>query len=162
MLTVLAVFWVLFTLPIPIYIMINHGVSNKVILSRMIAICKCLVYVIYLAIIFLYNDTNKKRKYFIFGITYMLCILISYVPATDYKVVINILNCIPNTQKLDEESYVLMIDGILMPIKEAFLTYIIFDTVISEKYVKRETVGESKENSKIVKNKSIFKKNQED
>lgn len=158
MLTVLAVFWVLFTLPIPIYIMINHGVSNKVILSRMIAICKCLVYVIYLAIIFLYNDTNKKRKYFIFGITYMLCILISYVPATDYKVVINILNCIPNTQKLDEESYVLMIDGILMPIKEAFLTYIIFDTVISEKYVKRETVGESKENSKIVKNKSIFKK----
>ena len=49
MLTVLAVFWVLFTLPIPIYIMINHGVSNKVILSRMIAICKCLVYVIYLA-----------------------------------------------------------------------------------------------------------------
>ncbi len=73
MLTVLAVFWVLFTLPIPIYIMINHGVSNKVILSRMIAICKCLVYVIYLAIIFLYNDTNKKRKYFIFfGITYML------------------------------------------------------------------------------------------
>ena len=69
----------------------------------------------------------------------MLCILISYVPATDYKVVINILNCIPNTQKLDEESYVLMIDGILMPIKEAFLTYIIFDTVISEKYVKRET-----------------------
>lgn len=63
---------------------------------------------------------------------------------------------------MDEESYVLMIDGILMPIKEAFLTYIIFDTVISEKYVKRETVGESKENSKIVKNKSIFKKNQED
>lgn len=59
---------------------------------------------------------------------------------------------------MDEESYVLMIDGILMPIKEAFLTYIIFDTVISEKYVKRETVGESKENSKIVKNKSIFKK----
>lgn len=50
----------------------------------------------------------------------MLWILISYVPATDYKVVINILNCIPNTQKLDEESYVLMIDGILMPIKEAF------------------------------------------
>ena len=158
MLTVLAVFWVLFTLPIPIYIMINHGVSNKVILSRMIAICKSLVYVIYLAIIFLYNDTNKKRKYFIFGITYILCTLISYVPDTDYKVVINILNCIPNTQKLDEESYVLIIDGILMPIKEAFLTFIIFDTVISEKYVKREKVGESKENSKIVKNKRIFKK----
>lgn len=138
--------------------MTNHGVSNQVILSRMIAICKSLVYVIYLAIIFLYNDTNKKRKYFIFGITYILCTLISYVPDTDYKVVINILNCIPNTQKLDEESYVLIIDGILMPIKEAFLTFIIFDTVISEKYVKREKVGESKENSKIVKNKRIFKK----
>lgn len=158
MLTVLAVFFVLFTLPIPIYIMTNHGVSNKVILSRMIAICKCLVYVIYLAIIYLYNDTNKKRKYYIFGITYMLCILISYVPDTDYKVVINILNCIPNTQKLDQESYLLIIDGILMPIKEAFLTYIIFDTVISEKDTKRENVGESKENSEIVKNKSIFKK----
>ncbi len=157
-LSILAVFLILFTLLILEYIMTNHGVSNQVILSRMIAICKSLVYVIYLAIIFLYNDTNKKRKYFIFGITYILCTLISYVPDTDYKVVINILNCIPNTQKLDEESYVLIIDGILMPIKEAFLTYIIFDTVISEKYVKRENVGESKENSKIVKNKRIFKK----
>lgn len=157
-LSILAVFLILFTLLILEYIMTNHGVSNQVILSRMIAICKCLVYVIYLAIIFLYNDTNKKRKYFIFGITYILCTLISYVPDTDYKVVINILNCIPNTQKLDEESYVLIIDGILMPIKEAFLTFIIFDTVISEKYVKREKVGESKENSKIVKNKRIFKK----
>lgn len=157
-LSILAVFLILFTLLILEYIMTNHGMSNQVILSRMIAICKCLVYVIYLAIIFLYNDTNKKRKYFIFGITYILCTLISYVPDTDYKVVINILNCIPNTQKLDEESYVLIIDGILMPIKEAFLTYIIFDTVISEKYVKRENVGESKENSKIVKNKRIFKK----
>lgn len=156
--SILAVFLILFTLLILEYIMTNHGMSNQVILSRMIAICKCLVYVIYLAIIFLYNDTNKKRKYFIFGITYILCTLISYVPDTDYKVVINILNCIPNTQKLDEESYVLIIDGILMPIKEAFLTYIIFDTVISEKYVKRENVGESKENSKIVKNKRIFKK----
>lgn len=157
-LSILAVFLILFTLLILEYIMTNHGVSNQVILSRMIAICKSLVYVIYLAIIFLYNDTNKKRKYFIFGITYILCTLISYVPDTDYKVVINILNCIPNTQKLDEESYVLIIDGILMPIKEAFLTYIIFDTVISEKYVKRENVGEFKENSKIVKNKRIFKK----
>lgn len=157
-LSILAVFLILFTLLIQEYIMTNHGVSNQVILSRMIAICKSLVYVIYLAIIFLYNDTNKKRKYFIFGITYILCTLISYVPDTDYKVVINILNCIPNTQKLDEESYVLIIDGILMPIKEAFLTFIIFDTVISEKYVKREKVGESKENSKIVKNKRIFKK----
>lgn len=157
-LSILAVFLILFTLLILEYIMTNHGVSNQVILSRMIAICKSLVYVIYLAIIFLYNDTNKKRKYFIFDITYILCTLISYVPDTDYKVVINILNCIPNTQKLDEESYVLIIDGILMPIKEAFLTFIIFDTVISEKYVKREKVGESKENSKIVKNKRIFKK----
>lgn len=157
-LSILAVILILFTLLILEYIMTNHGVSNQVILSRMIAICKSLVYVIYLAIIFLYNDTNKKRKYFIFGITYILCTLISYVPDTDYKVVINILNCIPNTQKLDEESYVLIIDGILMPIKEAFLTFIIFDTVISEKYVKREKVGESKENSKIVKNKRIFKK----
>lgn len=157
-LSILAVFLILFTLLILEYIMTNHGVYNQVILSRMIAICKSLVYVIYLAIIFLYNDTNKKRKYFIFGITYILCTLISYVPDTDYKVVINILNCIPNTQKLDEESYVLIIDGILMPIKEAFLTFIIFDTVISEKYVKREKVGESKENSKIVKNKRIFKK----
>lgn len=157
-LSILAVFLILFTLLILECIMTNHGVSNQVILSRMIAICKSLVYVIYLAIIFLYNDTNKKRKYFIFGITYILCTLISYVPDTDYKVVINILNCIPNTQKLDEESYVLIIDGILMPIKEAFLTFIIFDTVISEKYVKREKVGESKENSKIVKNKRIFKK----
>lgn len=157
-LSILAVFLILFTLLILEYIMTNHGVSNQVILSRMIAICKSLVYVIYLAIIFLYNDTNKKRKYFIFGITYILCTLISYVPDTDYKVVINILNCIPNRQKLDEESYVLIIDGILMPIKEAFLTFIIFDTVISEKYVKREKVGESKENSKIVKNKRIFKK----
>ena len=157
-LSILAVFLILFTLLILEYIMTNHGVSNQVILSRMIAICKSLVYVIYLAIIFLYNDTNKKRKYFIFGITYILCTLISYVPDTDYKVVINILNCIPNTQKLDEESYVLIIDGIFMPIKEAFLTFIIFDTVISEKYVKREKVGESKENSKIVKNKRIFKK----
>ena len=157
-LSILAVFLILFTLLILEYIMTNHGVSNQVILSRMIAICKSLVYVIYLAIIFLYNDTNKKRKYFIFGITYILCTLISYVPDTDYKVVINILNCIPNTQKLDEESYVLIIDGNLMPIKEAFLTFFIFDTVISEKYVKREKVGESKENSKIVKNKRIFKK----
>lgn len=157
-LSILAVFLILFTLLILEYIMTNHGVSNQVILSRMIAICKSLVYVIYLAIIFLYNDTNKKRKYFIFGITYILCTLISYVPDTDYKVVINILNCIPNTQKLDEESYVLIIDGILMPIKEAFLTFIIFDTVITKKYVKREKVGESKENSKIVKNKRIFKK----
>lgn len=61
-LSILAVFLILFTLLILEYIMTNHGVSNQVILSRMIAICKSLVYVIYLAIIFLYNDTNKKRK----------------------------------------------------------------------------------------------------
>lgn len=84
--------------------------------------------------------------------------MISYIPNTDYNFIIKILNYLPSVKKLDQESYLLIIDGILMPIKEAFLTYIIFDTVISEKDAKRENVGESKENSEIVKNKSIFKK----
>lgn len=156
--TILFVFLILFILIVFINIMTNYGVSDEVISSRIMAICKCLAYLGYFAIIFLYKDTNKTRKYFVFGITYILCILISYIPNTDYNFIIKILNYLPTVKKLDQESYLLIIDGILMPIKEAFLTYIIFDTVISEKYVKKENVGESKENSEIVKNKSIFKK----
>lgn len=156
--TILFVFLILFILIVFINIMTNYGVSGEVISSRIMAICKCLAYLGYLAIIFSYKDTNKTRKYFVFGITYILCILISYIPNTDYNFIIKILNYLPSVKKLDQESYLLIIDGILMPIKEAFLTYIIFDTVISEKDAKRENVGESKENSEIVKNKSIFKK----
>ena len=156
--TILFVFLILFILIVFINIMTNYGVSGEVISSRSMAICKCLAYLGYFAIIFLYKDTNKTRKYFVFGITYILCTLISYIPNTDYNFIIKILNYLPSVKKLDQESYLLIIDGILMPIKEAFLTYIIFDTVISEKDAKRENAGESKENSEIVKNKSIFKK----
>lgn len=60
----------------------------------------------------------------------MVCVVVSYIPSGDKSMVVSILNKLTHSQDLDVESYNILIDDILMPIKESFLTYIIFDTVM--------------------------------
>lgn len=92
-------------------------------------IMKMLMYIVYLAISFMYRDASKCQKYIVFGIFYIIYNLISFIPENFDVVIVNALNWMFRYQHLNIISYRLIIDGVIMPIKESALTYIIFDTV---------------------------------
>lgn len=78
----------------------------------------------------------------------MLCTIISLSIDNEFvsNIIIDILNVIPNGEKLDMESYKLLVNAFLVPIKEAILTYIIFDTVADDK--KKRCTQNEQENKK--------------
>lgn len=75
---------------------------------------KIVFYSAYVIVAFMYHRENKKVKYSFFGLFYFLCIVISYIPLDMFLG--------------ESNTVILFVDDILMPIKEAMLTYIIFDT----------------------------------
>ena len=96
-------------------------------LSEMIL--KICVYFIYMIVIDFVSAENKRKEYYIFGIIYIICLLISFIPSKYNTIIVRLLNVIFGYQHMDEITYEFIIEAILMPIKEAVLTYIIFDTV---------------------------------
>lgn len=96
------------------------------------AILKITVFIIYLIVLFMYKSANRFLKYIIFAIFYGICIILSFSSQSINEYIIYILNLL-NDGGLDLESYKLLINDFMIPIKEAILTYIIFDTVIEYK-----------------------------
>lgn len=96
------------------------------------AILKISMFVVYLIIIHLCASENKSINYIIFGLFYSMCVISSFFSVDITDKYINILNMIPENS-MNMESYKLLSEDYYIPIKEAILTYIIFDTVIEYK-----------------------------
>lgn len=90
------------------------------------------VFVIYLGILWLCTSEQKHNNYIVFGLFYLLCVVLGYFSKNMEDSFIKVLNMIPQSN-LDKSSYKLLTECILDPIKESILTYIIFDTVTEEK-----------------------------
>ena len=96
------------------------------------SIFKVLIFVIYLGILWLCTSEHKYNNYIFFGLFYLICVVLGYFSKNMEDGFIKVLNMVPQSD-LDTESYKLLTDCILNPIKEAILTYIIFDTVSENK-----------------------------
>lgn len=142
-LTFLGVIFCLMVMQIYVNQMSAQGIGEADIFDKMEGYLKILVYLLYLGVIFMYKDESQFRNYIIFGIIYMVCAVFSYIPSCDKSMVVSILNKLTHSQDLNVESYNILIDDILMPIKESFLTYIIFDTVMHKDNKECETEDES-------------------
>ena len=129
-LTFLGVIFCLMVMQIYVKQMSAQGIGEADIFDKMKGYLKILVYLLYLCVIFMYKDESQLRNYIIFGIIYMVCVIFSYIPSCDKSIIVSILNKLAGSQDLNEVSYNVLINDILMPIKESFLTYIIFDTVM--------------------------------
>ena len=101
-------------------------------LENYAAILKVFIFLFYFWLLFEFKSRNKKIKYWIFGLLYAGCVILSFVSTeTINMILISSLNSVTKAN-MDSESYALFREGCLEPIKEAVLTYIIFDTVIPE------------------------------
>lgn len=100
------------------------------------AILKITMFVVYLLIIYLCESENKSKNYRIFGLFYCMCVASSFFSVSLTDQFISLLNKIPGGG-MNMESYKILTEDLIIPIKEAILTYIIFDTAIeSKKYNK--------------------------
>lgn len=120
-----------------IKIMSNQEYEEYMIIEIIKKFLQISIYIIYLVVFFMYSkkESSQKNKYIFFGTVYFISVLISYIPD---ETMVLILNNIPNDEKLTMESYNLLIEAIIEPIKEAILTYIIFDTVRKSKDDKKD------------------------
>lgn len=130
---------------------------------------KFLMYIIYLFFLFMTKDWNKVKKYKIFGFIYVLSIILGYMSENMTNDVIDFLNFIHITESLiDINVWELLVNGVINPVKEAILTYIIFDTIIKneetdkgEQLMTKDSKKENKgvENHIIVEDKKIVLEN---
>lgn len=128
-LTFLGVIFCLIIVQVIVNQMGAQGREEADIFDKMEGDLKILVYLLYFGVLFMYKYESQFLKYIIFGIIYMVCVVFSYIPSCDKSMVVSILNKLAHSQ-LNVESYNMLIDDILMPIRESILTYIIFDTVM--------------------------------
>lgn len=135
---------------------LNMGAADeKTALQEFEAILKMLVFISYFIILFMYKSEDKRSKYIIFGLFYLGCIILSFASKSINEEIIKFLNTSLGVGGLDIETYELFKNGILMPIKEAILTYIIFDTVMGDCHKKidkneKTTIKETSSTTKEV------------
>ena len=98
------------------------------------AIFKILVYMIYLIVLFMFQNHDKTQKYIIFGIFYSGCVVLSFSSEMINSMIIDMLNLVPQGN-IDTESFKILVNDFFVPVKESILTYIIFDVIIEEKRV---------------------------
>ncbi len=96
------------------------------------SILKITVYITYIAVLFINQNADKKVKYIIFGIVYLFCVLLSFASQSINCIIVKFLNLFSDSD-LDLEVLELFVNNVLFPIREAILTYIIFDTIIGRK-----------------------------
>lgn len=87
------------------------------------------MYIIYLVFLFMIKNVDKNIKYKVFGIWYGVFIALSFMPETIIQDIIRIMNMLFQ-EKFDKAVYDLLFVGFIEPVKEAILTFIIFDTII--------------------------------
>mgnify|MGYP001050604602 CR=1 FL=1 len=108
------------------------------------SILKITVYITYIAVLFINQNADKKVKYIIFGIVYLFCVLLSFASQSINCIIVKFLNLFSDSD-LDLEALELFVNNVLFPIREAILTYIIFDTIIGRK-------GKEKDNMRNIDN----------
>lgn len=114
------------------------------------------MYIIYLFFLFMTKDWNKVKKYKIFGFIYVLSIILGYMSENMTNDIIDFLNFIHITESpIDINVWELLVNGVLNPVKEAILTYIIFDTILKNEETdkgERAMTKDSKKENKDVEN----------
>ncbi len=131
--TIIPYITIIMIMPLALFLYNLSGLNQEeFILQEYKAILAICVYTAYFFILFLYDNEAKTKKYRIFGTFYLVCVIFSLLTENMDSFLIEIYNFVCEGQ-LDKESYSLLIDGCLNPIKEAILTYIIFDTAIDAK-----------------------------
>ncbi len=146
--------FVAFIIAMFIFAVTNQSVTDKDnALQNFEAILKIIVYIIYIIVLFMYKSENKFFRYIIFGLFYFICVILSFSSQSINEIIIKLLNHIPGGS-LDEESYGLLINDFIVPIKEAILTYIIFDTIIKDHH--KKTADEDNEINKKTEDEDVF------
>ena len=114
-------------------------------MCNMNVLLPCLVYIVYLIFIFMFADSERSITYTIFGCLYIICIMLKMVStdANDLRIA-NFL--VEGDSEYKVEAYKLIRDACLDPIKEAVLTFIIFDTAIVDKKTKTCKMNNQEEN----------------
>lgn len=113
------------------------GGTESEITERYEAIFATCVYVVYVLVLLVCKSENKFFNYIVFGVIYLIFIIFRFLNGLFYEGIVDFINIFPFTD-LTEEQIGILIDKFLDPIKEAILTYIIFDTAISEKKNEKE------------------------
>lgn len=113
--------------------------------SNYVSLLKLVMYIYYLAMLFCFKAEDKYERYRLFGLFYLVCIILSFLSDDINKVIVDLLNMTMKEEEvLDICLFKKLIDSFLTPIKEAILTYIIFDTVTKDK--KEENDNQIKQN----------------
>ena len=91
------------------------------------------IYLSYLIILLLFIDEEKGKRYVQFAIFYSICIVISLAGERLDGYIIDFLNHFITSQ-LDRNTYGILVEAFVNPIKEAMLTIIILDVAIDYKF----------------------------
>lgn len=103
------------------------------------AFLKISMFVVYLIIIYLCASENKCINYIVFGLFYCMFVVSSFFSVDITDEYIKLLNII-SENSMDMESYKILVEDYFVPIREAILAYIIFDTVIEYRIKKKKDV----------------------
>lgn len=142
-------FWYLLKLMLPfftimfvVYVCAVFSKKNNAILRGMEdvkAFMSITMYLLFIMVLFFYHKNDKSKKYIVFGVFYTLCITLNYCSESMVDMIVFFLNRI-STQNICLESYEMLYCNVLTPIKEAILTYIIFEVVFEKKEKKMFSV----------------------
>lgn len=98
-----------------------------------VSVLQISMYIIYILFLVMTKSWDKDIKYRIFGFVYLASVLLGYMSEKMTEGLIGFLNFIHFTaEDIDGNTFALFFQGVLQPVKEAILTYIIFDTVIEK------------------------------
>lgn len=119
----------------------NANIDDNVAWQNFDSILKIVVFVLYLGILFVSKNANKVAKYITFGVIYFICVIFDFASMQVHYGIMYLLNIISSSD-LDFVAYEMLMNDVLIPIKEAILTYIIFDTIMGNENRKQDKIAD--------------------